>query len=85
MIKKVHSHEDGKVCYTTDERHMKDIGLYLFNGQQVLVGFNYYCGMWFAYDPDTGEEVATFKRRFFEQHFANMKLTQLVADPNCKA
>ena len=85
MLKVMHVHKNGKICYAVSRGKEKDWGFYQTNGQEFIAGYNSYSAMWHAYDPATGHEIASFRREFYEKHIEMHKVADMVRDPDCIA
>ena len=87
MIRKSHVHEaEGKVCYEARSRHpyTKAGVFHRLSGGTFLVAYMGYTGHWYAFDPETGRELATFTRDFYEAQIAPLRIDDLTPDPSCK-
>lgn len=87
-IKLDHTHDDGKVCYTMSGQHrFEKAGLYALgrHDKPIIVAYVPYTGHWYAYDPKTGAEIATFTRDFYEECVEKKRIGNLVPDPDCVA
>ncbi len=89
-IKAIHDHPGGKVCYTTRTNHplehqglFREIDPVTFRPTVFAAAYMPYTGHWYAWNPETGEEIATFSRAFFEGVIAHMRIASLVEDPDC--
>lgn len=82
VIKIAHIHEDGKECFTTDER-FKEIGIYILNCKEFIIGYKTYTANWYCYDPQNGDLVATFSTVFYDVCIKQHRIADLKPDPNC--
>jgi hypothetical protein len=85
-IREAHTHPGGKVCYRVSDRHeqrLTEAGIFIVNGQELLAAFQGYTGSWYAFDPKTGKQIATFRRDFFTKFIAPFRIGDLVKDPDC--
>jgi len=79
-----HTHDDGRVCYRTSHHYpLTEMGLYRMHQQVFAVAYMPYTSLWYAFDPETGKEIATFSRDFFWRCIAPFKVSSLVPDPDC--
>ncbi len=85
-----HRHDD-KVCYVVWSRQrLEDAGLCMsidpvtFKTTWFTVAYMPYSGHWYAWDRDTGRELATFTRDFYEAHIKKLRYADLIIDPDCK-
>ncbi len=90
VIKKSHTHEDGKVCFIVrSNRELKNVAVFrtvdpiTFKPTIFVAAYMGYTGSWYAWDPDTGEELARFSKDFFKAHIANLNVGTLEIDPEC--
>lgn len=90
MIKKSHTNEDGSICYTVLSRHkLEQLALFrtvhpiTFKASTFVAAYMPYTGHWYAWDPETGKEVATFSRDFFNVHIAILNIGELKEDLDC--
>ncbi len=74
MIKKTHTHENGKVCYLVLSNHtLKKAALFrtvdpiTFKPTIFAAAFMPYTGSWYAWDPETGEEIARFLKNSLQR------------------
>jgi hypothetical protein len=84
-IKIIHTHEDKTVCYTTSTGRwgFTDIGLFKIFNEEFAAGYMPYTGFWYAYNPETGKEIAKFDKDFFEKDIIPYKIGDLIYDPDC--
>ncbi len=90
MIKRSHTNKDGSVCYIVRSRHkleklslFKTIDPITFKATTFVAAYMPYSGHWYAWDPETGNELATFTRDFFELHISMFNVGALKEDPQC--
>ncbi len=90
MIKKSHINKDGSVCYTVLSRYkLEKIALFrtvnpiTFKATIFVAAYQPYTGHWYAWDPETGKELATFSRDFFDTHISILNIGSLEEDPKC--
>ncbi len=90
MIKKSHTNKDGSVCYTVLTSHkLEKIALFrtvnpiTFKPTIFVAAYKPYTGHWYAWDPETGKELATFSDEFFEVHISILNIGELKEDPEC--
>ncbi len=90
MIKKSHTHEDGKLCFVTRSNHelkhsavFRTVDHVTFKPTIFVAAYMPYTGSWYAWDPDTGEEIARFSKAFFEAHISMHNIGELEKDPEC--
>lgn len=85
MIKFNHSHDD-KDCYSADMRY-SNVGMYRMRGTSAkpfIVAYRQYTAHWYAFNPETGQEIATFTNEFYEGYIKSLKISDMSPDPNCK-
>jgi hypothetical protein len=90
MIKKSHTNKDGSDCYIVRSNHkLEKGGLFrtidpiTFKATTFAAAYQPYSGHWYAWDPETGIELATFSRDFFETHISILNIGALKEDPEC--
>lgn len=74
-------HGDGRVCFRFPRSRTASYTkqcLLIIDGKQIAAGYMGYTGQWYLFDVETGEEVATVRREFYEAHFAKFHWTDLV-------
>jgi hypothetical protein len=81
MIKLAHTHKDGKQCFTS-KGHYKEVGVFLINEEECIIGYKPYTAHWYCYDP-TGKEIATFTTEFYTLCLRQYRIADMVRDPNC--
>jgi hypothetical protein len=87
-IKLSHRHDDGKECFTVSRGggHRGSVitqaGIVYMLGGRFGVGYKPYTGAWYGYDLETGEEIATFSRKFYERQLKHL-MQDLAPDPEC--
>ncbi len=90
MIKRSHTNKDGSICYIVLSRHkLEKIALFrtvhpiTFKATIFVSAYEPYTGHWYAWDPETGKELATFSNDFFETHISILNIGELKEDPKC--
>lgn len=84
-IKLTHIHPDGTHCYAMrTQRSMTDMAVFRVAQKEFIAAYMPYSGQWYAFNPKTGEEIASFTREFYEEHICSYKIVDLLHDPNCK-
>ncbi len=90
MIKKTHIHENGKLCFITRSNHelkhsavFRKVDPITFKTTIFVAAYMPYTGSWYAWDPDTGEEIARFSKDFFTAHISMYSVGELEADSEC--
>jgi hypothetical protein len=88
MIKKSHINKDGSVCYTVLSSHklekialFRTVHLITFKATIFVAAYKPYTGHWYAWDPETGKELATFSSDFFEAHISILNIGSLEETP----
>lgn len=88
MIRRSHTHADGKVCFRVRDRGGRpftQMGMFQPPGDKAFVAaYLGFTGHWYAFDPESGRELGTFTRDFYEQWIAQHRTHDLVVDPDCK-
>jgi len=69
--------------YRDGHNAVVDVGLVIIGGNECVVGYRVYTGHWYAWDPKTGEEMASFTRRFYDAHIAPLRPIRMLPDPDC--
>lgn len=85
-IRKIHSHGEGQACFeikSSRNGRLTDAGLILLNGETFAVGYLGYSGHWYAYNIDTGKEIASFTKEFYETFLVLYRVCSLGPEPNC--
>lgn len=82
-IKISHIHESGKKCFVSSPKYEKT---YIISGMgpDFAIGFYPYSSHWYAFDIETGREIGSFTKEFFERHLPTWRMRELVPDPDCK-
>lgn len=87
-IRKTHEHpEKGGACYRTRTHHpLKNSQIINMNAKEYAVAYMPYTGHWYVYDTETGREVATLTREFYNDLMALLPWWQkgdLAPAPDC--
>ena len=83
-IKLTHTHPDGKRCYAMrSSRSLTDMGAFHISQKECIVAYMPYTGHWYAFNPETGEEIASFTDEFYKEHICQYRVTDLLRDPDC--
>lgn len=80
-----------KTCFVVSDSRLINAGLYRINGgffgtdigKEFIVAYLPYTSHYYAYDPETGREVATFTKEFYEENIKKFRKESLVPDKNC--
>lgn len=71
--------------YSCDDARLSDIGVHFHEGKRFICAYMGYTGHWYAYNPETGKEIATFTREFYENFIASSRRGKLERSNNNKA
>lgn len=84
-IKLDHVHENGKSCYRVTSRHnVKDSGFFRYDDSNIFGAYYMpYTGHWYAFNLDTGEQIASFTKDYFEKFVSRFRVADVVKDPDC--
>jgi len=65
-----------------NRHNLTHIGLYRINNEVFATAFMPYASCWYAYDIATGLEIATFRKKFFDQVIFASKIADIVSLPD---
>ena len=83
-IKITHTHPDGKVCYAIRaQRRFEDVGIVRLSSKEFVIAYMPYSGHWYAFNPQSGQEIGSFTREFYEEHLCPFRICDLLPDPTC--